>query len=297
MIGALVALLSLELTSRLVSAGLVAKTVAVTSASNTSPITVGVTAHGFVRPTHAVVAGVLGNDAANGLWVCTPSGPDSLTLSTFDLQGKPVASVGNGSYSGGGTLKTAFPDGSILLGRRNVAMQTAVATPRIVFVPQGSPAWDYLPYGGVIPAQSGLPSRLSEKKQEQQYMLLNRQLVTERQRFEVHVTGAASPPDPDFGDFDATQAVYQTLYAVMWDLISPDRAKVLGGRWSSQVDGMASLDTRGQKWIGTIEIAQPVVDNPLTFIPTSTDGTITVQFTPSPASGDLITIITPEAPL
>lgn len=292
MIGSLVALLSLETTKRLIDAGMVAMTLTVVDATNTTPIVLETSsAHGFVRPAHGVVSGVGGNTAANGLWVMTPTDGTHLALSSFTSQGAPTTSTGSGSFSTGGTIQVAFPDGSILLGRRNVAMQTATATPRIVFVPIGSPEWVIDPFGGVIPA-STIPRRLASETDEQKFVKLERQLNTERQRFEVHVTGCASPPSPDFGDFDVTQGIYQTLYAVMFDLITPPRAKVLSGKWVSQDASIQTLDVRGQKWMGVVEISQYVTDQPLAFLPASTDGTIVVNFDGG-ASGDQTVIVVP----
>lgn len=278
MIGALVSLLSLDMTRKLVAAGMVASTFTITGATNATPIVLTTsTAHGLTRRTHAVVSGVVGNVAANGLWVMTPTSTTQLALSTFESDGTPVNSVGSGAYTSGGLAKTAFPDGSIRLGRRNVPMASAVATPRIVFVPVGSSEWKLDPYGGAIPAASRPPARVNQTA-EQQTMLQRRQLNTERQKFEVHVTGCATPPDPDFGDFDVTQAIYQSLYESMFNLITPDRARVLGGNWVSQVESIQTLDTRGQKWVGVVEIAQAVADNPLSFVNANTDGTLVVNF-------------------
>ncbi len=292
MIGALVALLSLDMTRKLVAAGIVATTFTVTGATNATPIVLTTSAaHGIVRPVHGVVADVAGNDEANGVWVLTPTDPTHLSLSTYSRGGIPTPSVGSGSYSSGGTIQIAFPDGSILLGRRNVAMSTATATPRIVFVPTGSPAWELDPYGGVIPT-SPRPRTLATQTTEQIVMKQSRQLNTERQRFEVHVTGCASPPDPDFGDFDTTQAIYQSLYGSLFDAVSPDRARVLGGSWVSQGQDIQTLDTRGQKWVGIIEIAQPVTDSPLDFIPVSTTGTFSINLV-NGSSGDATVVLIP----
>jgi hypothetical protein len=170
-------------------------------------------------------------------------------------------------------------------------MNMAVVTPRIVFVPLGSPAWELDPYGGVIPT-SPRPRTLASQTTEQIAMKAARQLVTERQRFEVHVTGCANPPDPDFGDFDVAQALYHTLYGSMFDMISPDRARVLSGTWVSQTLDIQTLDTRGQKWVGVVEIAQAVTDSPLSFIPTSTDGTISINFV-NGSSGDATVVMIP----
>lgn len=291
MIGALISYLSLDVTRKLVAASIIAKTLTIAAATNATPVVVTTSApHGFNRPAHGVVEGVGGNTGANGLWVLTPASASTFTLSTFDGQGNVVNSIGTGVYTSGGTIKIAFPDGSILLGRRNVAMQMAVATPRIVFVPVGSSAWTLDAYGGVIPPAT-LPRTRASETAEQQTMKLARQLTTERQKFEVHVTGCAEPASPDFGDFDVTQALYQTLYGSMFDLITPDRARVLGGSWVSQDVTIQTFDTRGQKWVGIVEIAQPVTDNPLSFVPSGTFGTITIGLEGA-SSGDQTIIVT-----
>lgn len=294
MIGALIALVSLDVTRKLVAAGMVCATLTITDATNATPIVITTAApHGILRPTHAVVSGVGGNAGANGIWVMTRVSPTKLALTTYTPGGVPQNSVGSGSYTSGGTAKIAFPDGSILLGRRNVAMNMAWAAPRIVFVPKDSPAWDFESYGGVIPPAT-LPRRLSDETTEQKVMKLQRQLATEFHRFEVHVTGVGTPPDPDFGDFDATQALYHALYGSLFDLISPSRAKVLGGRWVSQDESMQSQDTHGQKWMGIVEIHQPVVDNPLAFVPDGTVGRITVNFEGGSSSDETVIIIPQE---
>jgi hypothetical protein len=71
----------------------------ITAASNATPIVVTSNAHGFSNGDFVVVAGVLGNTAANntganGTWVVA-----NITANTFELTG----SVGNGAYTSGGT--------------------------------------------------------------------------------------------------------------------------------------------------------------------------------------------------
>jgi hypothetical protein len=63
-------------------------------ATNASPIVVTITAHGYETDDQALIAGVLGNTAANGNWTITV-----LTADTFSLTG----STGNGAYTSGGT--------------------------------------------------------------------------------------------------------------------------------------------------------------------------------------------------
>jgi len=292
MIGALIARISLEMTRRLVAASMIAKTLTIIGATNATPIVITTSAaHGFPigRAIHGIISGVGGNAAANGAWILTPTSATTLSLGTYDAQGGAVASVGDGTYTSGGQIDVAFPDGQILLGRRNIAMQTAVATPRIVFVPIGSPAWTLDPYGGVIPPIAQLPRRLSDETDEQQTMKRQRQLATEQHRFEVHITGCASPPDPDFGDFDVTQSLYHTLYAVLFDLVSAPRALVLGGSWESQREDIQLLDVRGQKWVGQLEIMQPVTDSALDFLPVNTTVDMTINLSAG-TTGDETTI-------
>lgn len=292
MIGALITLLSLAMTNTLVGDGLIAQTFNVSAATTATPIVVTTSAPHQVpsgRVLHAVVSGLGGMPEASGTWVLTPTGTSTFALTTFSDQGAVINSVGTGTYTSGGTIQTAFPDGAILLGRRNVAMMSARATPRIVFVPLGSPEWSLEPYGGVIPSTL-MPRSKATQTAEQLTMKQSRQLATERQRFEVFVTAKAATVSPDFGDFDAVQALYQTLYGVMFDTISPDRARVLKGEWRSQNEGEASLGTGGEQWVGIIEIHQPVIDNPLAFVPHGTVGTIVVNFAGG-ASGDQTVIV------
>jgi hypothetical protein len=70
---------------------------AVSAATNATPIVVTTPAHGIAigDVTWVTVAGVLGNGGANGTWVA-----QSLTTTTLRLRG----SVGTGAYTSGGTV-------------------------------------------------------------------------------------------------------------------------------------------------------------------------------------------------
>lgn len=69
---------------------------ALTAATQTSPITVTTSApHGVVDVSYATVSGVLGNTGANGSWVVETVTPTTLRLRN---------SVGTGTYTSGGTL-------------------------------------------------------------------------------------------------------------------------------------------------------------------------------------------------
>lgn len=282
MIGALVAVLSLNLTLSLVQDyGVVARTLPVTGATATTPIALTSPAHGFVRPAHGVVSGITGTSEANGLWVLTPVDADTLALSTFTAQGLPVQSVGVNAYTGGGQIQIAFPDGSILLGRRNVALATSVASPRVVFVPTIGKAWSLEPYGGTGPDLQPAAVPPVRGSLQQQAMKLGPQIATEYLTFEVHVHG--SGPDygnalsPDFFDLDATQAIVWALYGVIFDDASPARGRVLREDWPSQSATAGSTTQRGQQWVGIIEFQEPVRQVPRQFVPIGTFIEFTVQ--------------------
>jgi hypothetical protein len=66
----------------------------ITGATNAAPIVLTIASHGYVTGDQVLVAGVLGNTAANGDWTITV-----LTANTFSLNG----SIGNGAYTSGGT--------------------------------------------------------------------------------------------------------------------------------------------------------------------------------------------------
>lgn len=297
MIGALVALLSLNLTLSLVNSNIVAKTLNVVAATATTPIVITLDApHGYVRPAHAVVSALGGMPEATGLWVLTPSSPTAMTLTTYDAQGNRVNSIGTGTYTSGGIAQVAFPDGSILLGRRNVDLSTGPASPRVVFIPVDGRKWGFESYGG----QGGAPP-LSRGSAEQQAQKLQPQLGTQFPTFEVHVSASApslgyANPDPDYGDFDATQFVVWSLFAVLFDTLGPARAQVLHESWPSQSAESGTMTQRGQKWVGVLELQQAVVRPipQLQFAPVNVSAEITVKPQDDAVPGDATVIVIPS---
>ena len=289
MIGALVSVLSLNLTLALVQAGQVAGSFPITGATVTTPIEVTSPGHGVPLGTsvHGVASGIGGTVEANGLWVCTPTDPDHFALTTFDTQGNVVQSVGVNSYTSGGVIQYAFPEYRILLGRRWVAVSTSVVSPRIVFVPTDGKAWGFEAYGGPGSTAS-LPNVRGTAEQRSQ--ALQPQLGTEFTTFEVYVQGAANPPSPDFGDFDATQAIVFALYAQLFDANGGARAKILHESWPSQSVTSGTQTQRGQQWMGVVEFQQPATHVPLSYVPIGTSLVMTVEPT-NPGSTDP-TIIT-----
>lgn len=73
-------------------------TVALTAASNASPIVITATGHGLSSFDVVSITGVLGNTAANGIWAV-----NVLTANTFEL----IGSAGNGAYTSGGSVSKA----------------------------------------------------------------------------------------------------------------------------------------------------------------------------------------------
>ena len=289
MIGALVTVISLNMTLALVQAGQVAGSLPVTGATVATPIELESPGHGVPlgRVVHGVASGIFGTTEANGLWVLRPTDADHFALYSCSAQGILAPSVGANAYVSGGVIQYAFPDYQILLGRRNVALSTAVTSPRIVFVPTDGRAWGFEAYGGVgspasLPNVRGSLEQQSEKTQPQ--------LATEFTTFEVYVQGAANPPSPDFGDFDATQALVFELYSQLFDASGGARAKVLHESWPSQSKDSGTQTQRGQQWCGVVEFQQPVIKSALSFVPAGTKLTLTVIPT-NPGSTDATVIV------
>lgn len=76
------------------SASLTGTIPSITAATNATPIVVTSTAHGLSNGDLINISGVLGNTAANGVWIV-----QAVTANTFEL----IGSVGNGAYTSGGT--------------------------------------------------------------------------------------------------------------------------------------------------------------------------------------------------
>jgi hypothetical protein len=291
MIGALIALISLDVCEKLIGAGIIASTLTITAASNTTPIVVQTSApHHIQGAAHGVVAGVAGNTAANGTWVLTPVSTTGLALSSYLPDGTPVDSAGSGVYTGGGTVQTALPDGRIRVGRKWRSVNGA--PPRITFAPVGSPAWVLEPYGGAAPPSlTSLPQTLSQMPRDMRAMRLSRQCTTERSMFDVYVYGAMNPPQPDDGDYDITQAIAHQVVESCFRLVA-GRWEVLGGKWESNDEAAPKFDALGQEYSFRLRISQPVTAIALQYVPASTHGTLVVDLAGG-SSGDDTTIVLP----
>jgi hypothetical protein len=283
-----ISILSLNTTLALFNASVVAGTLPITAATVTTPIAVTSPSHGVPlgRNVHAVITGVVGAVEANGLWELTPTDANTFTLASYSAQGIPFPSVGVHTYVSGGTISYAFPDYRILLGRRWVDQLTSVASPRIIFVPTRNPKpWDFKPYGGLGPAPRGERGSAEQQSEKQQPLV-----TTKYCTFEVHITGAATPPSPDQGDFDAVEAIEDTLLTVMFDAITPPGFQVIGDDWVSQKVTSGTQTQRGQKHVLIVQIARPVARQPLAqFVPNGTSIVFSVEPT-NAASGDITVI-------
>ena len=296
MIASVIAQLSIYLTTNLVAAGQVAYTLPVTGASVTTPILLTSDGHGIPsgRVAHGVVSGITGTVEANSTpnaWELTPVDPNTLALSTYLQDGTYSPSVGVNAYTGGGTIQVAFPDHQILFGRQMVALTSAAASPRIVVVPTDGRKWTFEPYGG----QGAAPPQ-QRGTQEQQNERLMPQLWTEWETCEFLLTAAANPPQPGFGDFAAMKVLQDSLAYVMFAALTPARYNVLHQSWPSQKLDAGSLTQRGQQKSLIIEIALPVVQQSLSFVPVGTSLVITVQpDNPLVPTDQVVITIPPEA--
>jgi hypothetical protein len=101
-------------------------TATITGASNTSPIVITATAHGFTTGDNIAIASVTGNTAANGTWIITV-----LTANTFSLTG-PTVSVGNGVFGGVPTCQKNWVSMTGMSGLLSFG-SVAVPTPNVNF--------------------------------------------------------------------------------------------------------------------------------------------------------------------
>ncbi len=297
-IGALIALISFDVTASMIAAGQVSQTWTISGVSNTTPIVVTTSVPHGVAPgvkMHAVIAGVSGTTAANGTWELAFVDDSRFSLGTYSPIGTPIASVGNAVYVAGGTIKTVLDRGRILLGRKFLTSHGT--PPRIVFAPAAAPLFDFEALGGQTMPLMTLPATLAQMTPEQISMTEQPPILTDHSRWEVYCWGAATPADPDFADFDFTRALRDQVIASGIRLISQPFFKVIGGVWESQREGrpQSAWDSLGQVYKMLVEIVQPIVDDPFAFVPAGIHATLTVQPV-NPGPTDPIVIVTPSVP-
>lgn len=146
---------------------------------------------------------------------------------------------------------TPLVDEKILIGRQHIYEMSS--PPRVVFIPISS---TYGPRGmynrSVV---SGAPSS------EMTLQTLERSILTETTHFEVHVWGIASPPDPEGGDFDATQVLYQQVIAST-HLLACGSYKIENGKWTDQAPSASQMIKAGHEYVFMLSLDTPILDQP-----------------------------------
>lgn len=296
--------LSLDSTAGLVAQGLRAPwtggvnagdaavyTLPVTGASNTSPIVITTTARlggnselRTGRVFHVVVAGVLGNTAANKLdaqtlrneaWIAivtSAEGAATTTLALYDLDvstGELVASTGNGAYTSGGTISKAYLDGQILIGQEYIG-ETSGA-PRVVMVPKRCT------YEPRSEASSWTVAAIADGEPDREE--LAPAIRTEWIWYETHVWGKGA-------DTTASPASVQSFGVVQrmtHQLIRSAQNRCSGvfdlgnGVFLDQVEGAPQRLKYGHEYVFDIGLAVPVQRDAVEFAPEGTDMTATIQ--------------------
>ena len=177
----------------------------------------------------------------------------------------------------------ALTDGQILIGRQHIFEQSA--PPRVVFIPLTS---TFGPRG-----MRSASNVATNPTNEQMAQWKQRSIATETLRFEVHVWGVDYPnADPEGGDFDATQALYQQVIAST-HLITVGSYRVFNGVWTDQQSAATQLVKTGHEFVFGLEFETPVLDTPLGYVPSGTVADSTVILQPAdgstPNSNDKIT--------
>jgi hypothetical protein len=232
-----------------------------------------------------IITGATGNTAANNVSadstdrtvglpqgvIAVATGPTTLALYGQDQNqssptygsATPVPLVGNGTWTGGGTVTPALTDGSILIGRENTRENSA--PPRIVAVPTGA-EWG--------PKSNALvnPRIRNAERLEQ---IQQRSVRTRINAIEFDVWGAATPPNPA-GDFTACEVIADALEDSAW-LIYGQPHEPTRGRWADQKERETQFIKSGHLFIMTMTLRTPVLDNAFAFVPAGTTFSTTVQ--------------------
>lgn len=285
-------LLSLHATTQLIHGGYRAQwgapgtnALTLTGATNASPIVVTTaTPHGVRSGTvaHVVIAGVVGNTAANNLDTATPqqsstsgmnrawsavsTGEYTLALYSVDPgTGQRVASTGSAAYVSGGTISKAFTDGLVLLGRRWVF--THGFPPRVVMIPKGS----------TFDAKNVADPRIASA--ESLRMRASRSIRSDVRRFEVQCWGVgemgAATRDPDV-DYTATEILYEQMIRSA-HLLGAGVYDLDGGEWADDVDGETQVLKTGHEFTFGLSFGTPITDRALEQAPEGVGPIVTTQ--------------------
>lgn len=178
----------------------------------------------------------------------------------------------------------ALVDGAILLGPQHDDQHAS--PPRIIFDPVSNT------FDRRSPTQPLGPSDSSSYKA----MLANPWLLTDIKRFRVNIWGVryvsgapSTDPDQDYSYTEAMRDVlFQSLYALMGGnfIVGP-------GKWIDSLPTAPKLMELGRMFETTIDIATPVLQNTIPFVPSGTTGELTVYpSTASPTGPDAVVINT-----
>lgn len=217
--------------------------------------------------------------AINGAWQVIVTSPTTFQVSDgvyIDPTGSAAPraispGAPNGFYVSGGTVVTGpLPDGHILLGQQHIAENAS--PPRVVAIWRRS-EW---PGKGVYsPSTASPPPDLQTQK-------LARSLWTELYVIEFHVWGQQVPPDPEGGDKDVTQLLYQQLIRSI-DQMARGTWDLLPGRFTKEQPGATNLMAAGEEFVFTMKIGSPIPEVDLEPVPTGT--ALGITFSPNPSTG------------
>lgn len=255
----------------------------------------GVSARG-IGGLACIVSGVTGNTAANNVAtdpndrtvglnqgvLAVPTGPTTLALYGQDQDpasatvGQPIPLIGNGAWTGGGTVTPALTDGQILLGLENVREQSA--PPRIVMVPRTVSGWGVTSAG--IPNGNRTAERLAERSQ--------RRTRTKSLGFDVHIWAQRQPPDAAY-DFDicntAQDRIVDSAYLLFGQQEDPGP-----GVWDDQKARDTQFIKAGHLLTFSWNLVVPVTDNALSYVPPGTTLESVIQ-TSTPEVGATIDLV------
>lgn len=256
-------------------------TVAGLSALGVSPMVVTTSApHGLTSGQWVTIFGAVGHHSAtfpnpadppafqhsiDGAWQVTVN-----DATHFSVADGLTPGVSNGYYASGGTIVTGpLTDGHVLLGRQHLAEGSSA--PRIVFCLARS-EW---PGKGMYDPSTAQPQdSLGTQK-------LARSIWTELYVFEVHVWGQLVAPyapqgDPDGGDKDVTQLLYQQIIRSL-DQMARGSWDILPGRFTNEQPGAATLNRAGEEFVFFLKMGSPIPENYLQFAPPLTPN-LTIRF-------------------
>lgn len=271
-------------TATLNTSGLPYPALAITNATNATPIVVttqyphGVSARGqTIGGMACVIAGVTGNTAANNVStdpndrtvgqsqgvLAVPLSATTLALYGQDADpasptvGRLIPLVGNGVYAGGGTIMPALNDGTILLGRDTVREHSA--PPRIVMIPRGVAEWG--------PRTGGFPN--GNRTGERRRQTSQRAIRTEWHVFDVLCWGQSTPPNTAT-DYDPTAALYRQVIDSAHLLTGTPEDRITGGVWDDEKERATQQIKAGHLFTFSIALAIPDLDTALPFAPSDT---------------------------